>query len=178
VVSYALVDGARAQERVATRRANATRDTRDREAQEIERLREENERLRRLLEEHAKRIADLERQLALKQQNSTITSKPPSSDGLAGRPRERGRRVKSRRRAGGQPGHPGRHRALVPIERVDAIVDLAPAACRHCARRLHVRHAVGGPRRHQVTELPPTAMPSSSGSSRRRLTAPRTSARC
>ena len=131
--------------------------TRDREAQEIERLREENERLRKLLDEQAKRIADLERQLALKQQNSTVTSKPPSSDGLAGRQRDRGRRVKSRRKAGGQPGHPGRHRELVPIERVDAVVDLTPDACRHCARRLHARHAVGGPRRHQVTELPPIA---------------------
>jgi transposase len=113
--------------------------------------------LRKLLEEYAKRIADLERQLALQQQNSTVTSKPPSSDGLAGQQRERGRREKSRRKAGGQPGHPGRHRELVPLERVDAIVDLAPEACRHCARRLHARHTVGEPRRHQVTELPPIA---------------------
>lgn len=135
-------------------RTDPPRDTRDRKAQEIERLREENERLRKQLEEQAKRIADLERQLALKQQNSTITSKPPSSDGLAGHQRERGRRVKSRRKAGGQPGHPGRHRELVPIERVDAMVNLAPDACRHCARRLHARHTIGDARRHQVTELP------------------------
>lgn len=83
-----------------------TRDARDRQAQEIDRLREENEQLRKQLQEQAKRIADLERQLALKQQNSTITSKPPSSDGLAGRQRLRGRRTTSRRHAGGQPGHP------------------------------------------------------------------------
>ena len=140
-----------------SRRDEPTRDTSDRQEQEIERLREENERLRTLLEEYAKRIADLERQLALKQQNSSITSKPPSSDGLAGQQRERGRRTKSRRKAGGQPGHPGRHRELVPVDRLDAIVDLAPAACRHCARRLHARHTVGDPRRHQVTELPPIA---------------------
>jgi transposase len=140
-----------------SRREEPRRDTRDRGAQEIDRLREENERLRQQLEEQAKRIADLERQLALNQQNSTITSKPPSSDGLAGRQRERGRRVTSRRRAGGQPGHPGHHRALVPVERVDAIVDLAPEACRHCARRLHARHTIADPRRHQVTELPPMA---------------------
>ena len=140
-----------------SRRDEATHDTPDRHAREIDRLREENERLRKQLEEQAKRIADLERQLALKQQNSTITSKPPSSDGLAGRQRERGRRLKSRRTAGGQPGHPGHHRELVPIERVSAIVDLAPEACRQCARRLHARHTVGDPRRHQVTELPPIA---------------------
>jgi transposase len=130
---------------------------RDRQAHEIERLRRENERLRQQLEEQAKQIADLERQLALRQQNSTTTSKPPSSDGLASRQRERGRRVKSRRKAGGQPGHPGHHRELVPLERVDVIVDLVPETCRHCTRRLHARHGVGAPRRHQVTELPPIA---------------------
>ena len=93
----------------------------DRQAREIERLQRENDRLREQLDEQAKRIADLERQLALRQQNSTTTSKPPSSDGLAGRQRLRGRRVKSRRKAGGQPGHPGHHRELVPLERVDAV---------------------------------------------------------
>jgi len=31
---------------------------------------------------------------------------------------------------------------------------LAPDACRQCARRLHARHTIGDPRRHQVTELP------------------------
>lgn len=140
-----------------SRRAETSRDTRDRQAHEIERLRQENERLREQLAEQAKRIADLERQLALRQQNSTTTSKPPSSDGLAGRQRARGRRVKSRRKAGGQPGHPGHHRELVPVERVDAMVDLVPETCRRCAHRLHARHGVGDPRRHQVTELPPIA---------------------
>jgi transposase len=124
---------------------------------EVERLRRENERLRKQLAEQAKRIADLERQLALKQQNSTVTSKPPSSDGLAGRQRARGRRVKGRRKAGGQPGHPGRHRELVPVDRVNAMVDLVPGRCRHCARRLHARHGSGEPRRHQITELPAIA---------------------
>ena len=140
-----------------SRREEPTRGPRKRETSDVARLREENERLRQLLEEYAKRIADLERQLALTQQNSTLTSKPPSSDGLAGQPRTRGRRGTSRRKPGGQPGHPGHHRPLVPVERVDAVVDLAAEACRHCARRLHARHTLGDPRRHQVTELPPIA---------------------
>lgn len=123
-------------------------------AQELERLREENERLRRQLDDQAKQIEDLKRQLALRQQNSTTTSKPPSSDGLAGQQRVRGRRTKSRRKPGGQPGHPGHHRPLVPSERVNAIVDLVPDACRQCEHRLQARHDVGDPRRHQVTELP------------------------
>jgi transposase len=132
-----------------------SRDSGDRQAREIERLKQENERLRDQLAEQAKRIADLERQLALHQQNSTTTSKPPSSDGLAGGQRVRGRRVKSRRKVGGQPGHAGHHRPLVPLERVAAIVDLVPDICRQCAHPLRARHGVGAPRRHQVTELPP-----------------------
>lgn len=134
-----------------------------------ERLKRENNRLRRELAERErqlaeaqkriadaqKQIADLERQLALRQQNSTTTSKPPSSDGLAGCQRERGRRKKSRRKAGGQPGHPGHSRPLVPVERVNTIIDLTPGACRHCHHALHAREDVGEPRRHQVTELPP-----------------------
>lgn len=139
--------------------------------QDIDQLRRENERLRqrlierdravseqaRQLAEQAKRITELERQLALRQQNSTTTSKPPSSDGLAGKPRVRGRRTKSRRTRGGQPGHPGHWRALVPADRVHQIVHVQPTQCRQCAHRLHQADAVGAPRRHQVTELPPMA---------------------
>lgn len=132
-----------------------------RETQELEQLRRENERLRqqvaeqaKQLAEQARQIADLQRQLLLRQQNSTTTSKPPSSDGLAGKPRERGRRQKSRRRPGGQPGHPGRCRPLVAADRVTTIVDLYPEQCAHCQAALQAAQAVGDPSRHQVTELP------------------------
>lgn len=135
--------------------SHAERDAAQRHARERERLREENERLRQENAEQKKRIADLERQLALRQQNSTTTSKPPASDGLAGRQRVRGRRQKSRRKPGGQPGHPGHSRPLVPAARVDATIDLVPERCRHCQRALHARDEAGDPRRHQVTELPP-----------------------
>ena len=128
-----------------------------RPTQEIEQLKQENEKLRDKVAEQAKQIADLERQLALRQQNSTTSSKPPSSDGLAGRPRERGRRKKSRRTPGGQLGHPGHCRPLVPPERVNQIVEVFPDVCRHChhALRARGRAVTGEPRRHQVTELPP-----------------------
>ena len=127
------------------------------EAEKIERLKQENEQLREQVAEQAKRIAELERELALHQQNSTTSSKPPSSDGLAGRPRVRGRRTKSRRKPGGQVGHPGHCRPLVPPERVNAVVELFPNACRHGHGTLAARgRAVTGVcRRHQVTELPP-----------------------
>lgn len=149
-------------ERVSQRKRLRSADTEERLKRENERLRHElAERERRLAEaakeiaDAKKQIADLERQLALRNQNSTITSKPPASDGLAGHQRARGRRRKSRRKPGGQPGHPGHSRPLVPIERVNTIIDVAPDACGHCRRPLHARDEEGDPRRHQVTELPP-----------------------
>jgi len=144
------------------KRRQRTGDTQERLTRENDRLRRElAERDRQLAEAEkqiadAKRqIADLEHQLALRHQNSTTTSKPPSSDGLAGRQRERGRRVKSRRKPGGQPGHLGHSRPLVPAERVNTVIDLVPDACRHCHRALRPGDDVGDPRRHQVTDVPP-----------------------
>ncbi len=120
----------------------------------LERLRQENQRLRRQVDDQAKQIDDLKRQLALRQQNSTTTSKPPSSDGLAGQQRVRVRRTKSRRKAGGQPGHPGHHRALVPVARVNRFVDVVPESVA-IATIVCTRATISVTRRHQVTELPP-----------------------
>src|ERR1017187_4619514 len=145
---------------------NSERDV-ERLTREVERLRRELiERDRKLLEaekqisEAEKQIADLERKLALRLQNSVTSSKPPSSDGLAGGQRPRGRKKgKSRRKAGGQPGHRGHWRGLAPADRVDQVIDLLPDRCRHCdcsfAGTRRKASLQGEPRRHQVTELPP-----------------------
>ena len=102
---------------------------------ENERLSREVERLRQELIERDKKIVELERKLALRLQNSTTSSKPPSSDGLAGEQRPRGSRgKKSRRKPGGQPGHRGHWRGLAPADRVDRVIDLLPNRCRHCSR--------------------------------------------
>jgi transposase len=131
---------------------------------EIERLRQElMERDKKVVElEHQiadaeKQITDLEHKLALRRQNSTTSSKPPSSDGMAGEQRPRGsRRKKSRRQPGGQPGHRGHWRGLAPLSRVDEVVNRFPSKCRYCDSRLSPRMPTEGePRRHQVTELPP-----------------------
>jgi transposase len=124
---------------------------------ENERLSRENEKLRQELIERDKKIADLERKLALRLQNSVTSSKPPSSDGLAGEQRMRGsRRKKNRRQPGGQPGHRGHWRGLAPLSRVDQVIEVFPPKCRHCDSRLSRKMSTEGEaRRHQVTELPP-----------------------
>src|SRR6266404_9476755 len=86
--------------------------------------------------EQEKQITDLERQLALRKRNSTNSSKPPSSDGLAGEQRARGRKHKSKRKPGAQPGHPGHHRGLVPSAEINAIEVLLPKQCGHCGESL------------------------------------------
>ena len=124
---------------------------------ENERLSREVERLRQELIERDKKIAELERKLALRLQNSMSSSKPPSSDGLAGEQRPRGsRRKKARREPGGQPGHRGHWRGLAPLSRVDQVIELFPPKCRHCDSRFSRKMPTQGEaRRHQVTELPP-----------------------
>jgi transposase len=139
---------------------------------ENERLLRENEQLRRKVAEceqeiaererqiadAEKQIADLKRQLAGWKKNSTHSSKPPSSDGLAGQQRTRGRKHKSKRKPGGQPGHPGHHRELVPTAEVSAIEVVLPQQCRHCGNHLPQKprrvSTDGESRRHQVTEIP------------------------
>src|SRR5450756_1339219 len=102
----------------------------------------------------AARVAELEQRL---NRNSRNSSTPPSQD-PPGAP-ERRRAPTSERSQGAQPGHPGRGRHLAPIETLNELVDHWPARCR-CG---HVfctaeRAARGAPARHQVAELPPTAV--------------------
>jgi transposase len=111
--------------------------------------------------EGEKKIADLERRLALRGRNSTNSSKPPSSDGLAGPERKRGcgkPKSKKRRRSGGQKGHPGHSRPLFPPEKVDRVVEVLPDSCGHCQKSFagdaDILTTQGEPWRYQVTELP------------------------
>jgi transposase len=154
-------------ERVAANRhRHSDQPSREELQQQVERQQREIENLRDQLAERdkqvadaEKQIADLERQLAGRKKNSTNSSKPPSSDGLAGEQRPRGRKHKSKRKAGAQPGHPGHHRRLVPTTEVSATEVLLPKQCRHCGESLPQKPAKaiteGEPRRHQVTEVPP-----------------------
>src|SRR5260370_37016042 len=73
-----------------------------------------------------KRISDLEARL---NQNSTNSSKPPSSDSPAVKVKRRPPALSSGRKRGGQPGHKRHTRALVPPERLRETFEVKPAHC-------------------------------------------------
>jgi len=153
----------------------------ERPRREIDRLRKENKELRKKADEDRERIAelekqadllknlekeladrdkkidDLEHQLAGRKKDSSNSSKPPSSDGPAARKRVNPQRKKSRRKPGGQKGHPGRYRVLVPTEKTDKVIEVFPSACT-CGHRFPKDGKgccrTGKPHRHQVSELP------------------------
>jgi len=94
------------------------------------------------------RVAELEARL---NQNSTNSSKPPSSD-PPGAPRPA--KVPSGRRPGGQPGHKLHKRALIPPEQVNRFVNIpAPDHCGKC--QVALTGGAAAPRRHQVVEVEP-----------------------
>ena len=66
----------------------------------------------------------------------------------------------SSRGRGGQPGHEGKHRRLLPPERVDEVVEHWPQRCSSCAHVFEELERVDAaePWRHQVSELPPIAI--------------------
>src|SRR6266516_7054850 len=83
-------------------------------------------------------------------QTSRNSSRPPSSDPPH---RERSHRPRSTRRRGGQPGHPGSTRTLIPVADVDEVVVLKPEQSRGCHAPLSGDDPT--PFRHQVIEIPP-----------------------
>ena len=92
-------------------------------------------------------IAELRERLG---QNSGNSSRPPSSDPPSYK-RAPPRESKGHKR-GGQPGHQGSTRQLLPAEEVDHFVELKPSNCVGCGRRLWGQDP--HPERHQVSELP------------------------
>src|SRR5438067_10745617 len=98
------------------------------------------------------RVAALEARL---RQTSANSSRPPSSD-----PPRRSTTPApppGQRRPGGQPGHRGAFRVLLPQTHVTATVQHRPPACDRCGTALP--HAAGPDdppdQRHQVVELLP-----------------------
>jgi hypothetical protein len=101
------------------------------------------------------RVAELEQRL---NRSSRSSSLPPSQDPPSAPPRSR--QAGSGRTRGGQPGHEGKHRPLLPLERVDHVVEHWPARCQACAQVFGEAERLDSapPQRHQVSELPPIAV--------------------
>jgi transposase len=92
-------------------------------------------------------VRTLQEQLS---KNSRNSSRPPSSDPPH---LQRPRRPRSQRCRGGQPGHPGQTRLLIPVESVTEVVVVKPEQCRGCRAPLSGDDPT--PFRHQVMEMPP-----------------------
>lgn len=86
------------------------------------------------------------------EQDSSNSSRPPSSD-RSSRKGPKRRRQSSGRRPGGQPGHPGHTRDLIPVDEVDQVVVLKPSSCGTCDHELSVEDPQ--PHRHQVIDISP-----------------------
>jgi transposase len=104
------------------------------------------EELEALLMQALLRIEELERRLRKDSHNS---SKPPSSDGLARKPRQA--RKKSEKPSGGQPGHQGQ--ALLQVETPDRVLTHRPTQCEQC--HCELQQEVGRvTERRQIHDLP------------------------
>jgi transposase len=81
-------------------------------------------------------IEELKRQVALLTRDSSNSSFPPSSDGPKTKLKPKPKKKSKKRRPGGQPGHKGANRKLVPVEEVDKIVTVSPSSCSACGASL------------------------------------------
>jgi hypothetical protein len=101
------------------------------------------------------RLSQLEQRLKRTSRNSSL---PPSQDPPSAP--VRAKLPESGRSRGGQPGHAGKHRPLLPLERVDELIEHWPDRCSACAYVFNEAERVDvvAPQRHQVCELPPIAV--------------------
>jgi len=97
--------------------------------------------------------ARLEKLEAMLRQNSRNSSKPPSSDMPSVPPKKK--QKTSKRKQGGQRGHKGHYRKLLPQDEVESIVEIKPDLCMHCGCGLSGNDQ--NPRRHQVLDIPKPA---------------------
>jgi len=106
-----------------------------------------------LTEQVAALTAQVERLTEELGRTSRNSNLPPSSDppGRGTKPRKS---KKGKRKRGGQPGHKGSRRELLPTDEADDVVPLFPDACESCWRPL-LQTRDPRAKRYQVTELLP-----------------------
>jgi len=95
------------------------------------------------------RVKELESRLNL---NSNNSGKPPSSDGYSRKNRTKSLRVKTQKKAGGQPGHKGK--TLDQSPNPDHIETHSPDFCSCCGKSLE-NGTITGVEKRQVYDLPP-----------------------
>ncbi|MFN0066798.1 MAG: IS66 family transposase, partial [Limisphaerales bacterium] len=102
-----------------------------------------------------RRLAEVEARLKINARNSSL---PPSAN-PPGAPKPVVKK-KSKRKRGGQPGHPPWLKQLLPPEQVTVRKRLVPVDCHRCGAALPRSAGVGEPepKRFQVVELPPIAV--------------------
>jgi hypothetical protein len=100
----------------------------------------------------------LKRKIAQLEKDSTNSSKPPSSDNPQDKNQQPNTDNKEKRKPGGQPGHKGSMRELIPVEEVDNLVHYYPEECNNCCKALpqdESANEVGESFRWQVAEIEP-----------------------
>ena len=100
----------------------------------------------------------LKRKIAQLEKDSTNSSKPPSSDNPQDKNQQPNTDNKEKRKPGGQPGHKGSMRELIPVEEVDNLVHYYPEECNNCGKALpqdESANEVGESFRWQVAEIEP-----------------------
>jgi transposase len=119
--------------------------------QQLETAHEENAQQREEIVQLKALVLELQEQL---NRHSGNSSKPPSSDSPSQREKNRQKRKRraTKKRRGGQPGHKGRCREMLPEDEVDTFRDHYPGQCENCWQALP-KEPCGDPTRFQVTEL-------------------------
>jgi hypothetical protein len=98
-------------------------------------------------------IQALKDSLAPSKQNSTNSSRSPSSDGPEV---TRKKCAPTGRKPDAQKGHEGKHRELLPVEQMDHVYDRYPDQCEKCSLHLEPGSAkeTSAPFQHQTFEVP------------------------
>ena len=109
--------------------------------------------------EYDKENKELKERIAKLESNSQNSSKPPSTDNPQQKEqrKQNNAKKKSGRKPGGQPGHKGSNRELIPVEEVNEVIGCYAEVCENCSQFSECKqnHVLGEPLRWQHVEIPP-----------------------